>query len=304
MEIVGHRAIIDYFEHLRSTGTFHHAYCFSGPAHVGKATFAQLLASQMLSVSLEKLPLHPDFLYVGQEINEETGKLKKDISVDQIEKIVQKVSFAPIMNEYNIIIIDGAEKMNIQGSNALLKTLEEPSTKTLFFLIVENEDDLLSTIRSRVHSIHFYRVNTEEVKAALNVSGLDEREKEKLAELSLGLPGRALDFAKNPENFQEYVSEVERFYSLFGCPFFEKMQKVESLFKEKENHIAGREKLKDVLHIWQTCIHDMVQGKYTDIHIDKKQLIFIYNSIEKTFVSIGQNVHPRLLVENILLSLP
>lgn len=304
MEIVGHRAIIDYFKHLRDTGTFHHAYCFSGPAHVGKATFARLFASELLSTPAQKLSLHPDFLFVGQETNEETGKLKKDISAEQIEKIVQKISFAPIMNEFNIVIIDGAEKMNIHGSNALLKTLEEPSTKTLFFLIVENEEDLLATIRSRVHSVHFYAVEKQEIRHALDKFALDEATKNDFAEASMGRPGLALDWAQHSESFEEYTSEVQRFFSLFGCPLYEKLQKIENLFKEKENHIAGREKLKDALHIWQTCIHKIVQGERTDIHLETTQLISIYNSIEKTLLSIGQNVHPRLLVENILLSLP
>ena len=60
-----------------------------------------------------------------------------------------------------------AEKLNIQAANKLLKLLEEPSDKTLFILISENQDEILTTIRSRTVLMKIPKLTLEEVQNAL-----------------------------------------------------------------------------------------------------------------------------------------
>ena len=143
MKIIGHHKQLKYFTQLQETGNLHHAYLLVGPEHVGKTTLAKHIIASILKTSLEKLAIHPDFLQV--ERIDEDGKLKRDITVEHIEQVVSKVARSPIAGKHNIILIENADKMNPYAANSLLKTLEEPSTPTLFFLLTNNEEKLLPT---------------------------------------------------------------------------------------------------------------------------------------------------------------
>jgi DNA polymerase-3 subunit delta' len=101
-------------------------------------------------------------------------------------------------SERNIVIIEDIEKMNESASNALLKTLEEPSTG-VFILITQRPEKLLSTIRSRCQIVPFKRLNDNEVNKIIQkinvIEKINEIPREKIQELisfSDGSPGRYL----------------------------------------------------------------------------------------------------------------
>ncbi|NGX47189.1 MAG: DNA polymerase III subunit gamma/tau [Chlamydiae bacterium] len=72
-----------------------------------------------------------------------------------IQKIVREMGFPPFEAERKIFIIEEAEKMLPSGSNALLKTLEEPSEDTYFLLLSDHPDQLLPTVLSRLQPISY-----------------------------------------------------------------------------------------------------------------------------------------------------
>ena len=72
----------------------------------------------------------------------------------QIEEMMNKFSTKPIYSKYNNYVIINAEKMNDSSSNALLKFLEEPEDNIIGFLIVNNKENVLPTIKSRCEIIH------------------------------------------------------------------------------------------------------------------------------------------------------
>ena len=133
MQIIGHNNILDYFENIEKNGTISHAYLFVGPPLVGKKTTAQFLAATLLETSYEKINIHPDFLFVQREKNEKTEKMKKNIDVEQIRKLRSFFSLGSYFKKHKIAIIDNAEHMNANASNALLKTLEEPGKNNILF---------------------------------------------------------------------------------------------------------------------------------------------------------------------------
>jgi len=100
-------------------------------------------------------------------------------------EIIKKLNFKTFEAEYKIMIIWLAEKMNISASNKLLKIIEEPPPKTLFILISEDANSLLSTIISRTQPINIplieknelhnyitskYNLQEDEIKSAINYS--------------------------------------------------------------------------------------------------------------------------------------
>src|SRR3989338_5352991 len=90
--VIGHAKILDFFDKVIANGNLSHAYCFVGPAQVGKCTVAKYLAAKLLKVAPEKLSTQPDFTLVKQELNEKTGKTKQNIDIDQIRDLCAALS--------------------------------------------------------------------------------------------------------------------------------------------------------------------------------------------------------------------
>ena len=292
MQIIGHQKQLAYFETLQKNNTLHHAYLLVGPEHVGKTTLAKNIIADILQTTLEKLPIHPDFLQV--ERLDEDGKLKRDITVEHIQAVVSKAARSPIAGTHNIVLIEDADKMNSYAANSLLKTLEEPATPTLFFLLTTREDKILSTIKSRVQTIQLHAVPHSELLTGLQTQFPNHPNTEEIITASRGIPGLAIEYLQNPESFDVYKKEVARFLSLFNKPLFEKLAIVEPLFGGKKAHIEGREELVQVLRIWESTIPEISSGARVPM----------YDIIQETIERLGQNIHPRLLIENLLLSIP
>ncbi|MFC5194220.1 ATP-binding protein [Bizionia hallyeonensis] len=77
------------------------------------------------------------------------------IGVDEAQEIVKDLTLKSYEGGFKITIIWMAEKMNTEAANKLLKLIEEPPKKTIFILIAEDEEQLISTIRSRCQVLHF-----------------------------------------------------------------------------------------------------------------------------------------------------
>lgn len=77
------------------------------------------------------------------------------IGVDEAQDIVKSLSLKSYEGGYKIMLIWMAEKMNSAAANKLLKLIEEPPNKTVFILIAEDENQIISTIRSRCQVLHF-----------------------------------------------------------------------------------------------------------------------------------------------------
>jgi DNA polymerase-3 subunit delta' len=92
--------------------------------------------------------IHPDVHFV------EVADDRKQISVDQIRDIVENAMLRPYEGRTKVFIIDPASALTGSGSNALLKTLEEPTRDTTFILLTRSPDLLLPTIRSRSQAIY------------------------------------------------------------------------------------------------------------------------------------------------------
>lgn len=294
-KIIGHNQIINFFNKVIDNAGLSHAYCFVGAEHLGKRKVAEYLASQILGTVPEKLSANFDFVLLEQEVDEKTEKTKRDITVKQVRELRGQLSKRSYGGGYKVAIIDNAEKMNGEAANALLKTLEEPAEKTIVFIITKDEKELPETILSRCQSINFFPVAKEEMTENLKKYFDSERVEEVIA-LSNGLPGLALDWLNNDEIFSAYKEEIIRFQSLFGEPFYKKLALVDDLFGDKTDHIAARQHLLEVLSIWQ--IELMKKKIEYSGNVELQDQIFSAKDL------LLKNVHPRLLVENILLNIP
>lgn len=116
------------------------------------------------------------------------------IGVDEALEIVKSLSLKSYEGGYKVMLIWMAEKMNISCANKLLKLIEEPSAKTVFILIAEEEEQIIKTIKSRCQLLHFPPLSENEIKQGLIKNyGLDEAVAIKIAHQSNGNFNKACD---------------------------------------------------------------------------------------------------------------
>lgn len=116
-----------------------------------------------------------------------------EIRVEDANEIVKSLSLKSLEGGYKVMIIWMADKMNISASNKLLKLLEEPTDKTVFILISENEEDIIQTIRSRCQVMHFNGLPEEVISSELITKyGVVENLALKIAHQSQGNFNKAL----------------------------------------------------------------------------------------------------------------
>ena len=116
----------------------------------------------------EEILDNPYFSYQHWNSTIGDGKKASAIYVGESSEMIKKLNFKPFESEYKVMLIWLPEKMNPQTANKLLKTLEEPSEKTVLILIAENIDFMLSTILSRVQQIKIPPIKDEYIKQYLN----------------------------------------------------------------------------------------------------------------------------------------
>lgn len=199
--LYGHDTAEASFLASATTGKLHHGWLIEGPSGIGKATMANRLAAYMLGArGREAAPLdadssdpvartcltgaHPDLRVVHRELNDK-GKLRQDISVDQVRELIQFFSLKPAQGGWRVGIIDSLDELNRNGANALLKTLEEPPEHSILFLVNHGTTPILPTIRSRCRVLRVSALGDEDTKRALETATAPAE----AASLSKGRPG-------------------------------------------------------------------------------------------------------------------
>ncbi len=180
-----------------------HGLLFHGAKGTGKKAFAiefahWLLCEQPLSekscgecksCKMIEADSNPDLVFLQPE---EEGKA---IKVDQIRELIQKISLTSHSAGYRVVIISPADALNINASNSLLKTLEEPPENTILILISDKPSQLMPTIRSRSQMVRFDLPSTEQSLQWLKDQGINQEEL--LLKLSAGAPLMAAAMADN-----------------------------------------------------------------------------------------------------------
>lgn len=148
----------------RRAGRLGHALLLAGPAGVGKRLFAARLAASLLceSVDGDGAPCgmcrgcvqriagtHPNLIWLTREYNEKTDKEKRDISMEQLRTMMERLGLASHYGQSRVVVIDPADALNASGVNAVLKTVEEPPPGIHILLISERPMALAPTLRSR-----------------------------------------------------------------------------------------------------------------------------------------------------------
>lgn len=188
-----------------------HALLLAGPAGLGKREFADAFAKALLchanradgsacgtcrTCQLFAAGTHPDLVRVNLELRDD-GKLRTEITVDQMRALSERLVLTAQFGGMQIALIDPADEMNVSASNALLKTLEEPTPNTVLVLIADHPARLSATIRSRCQQIEFRLPSNETAQHWLVAQGIDAKSAQDALLASDGNPGRVLAWARS-----------------------------------------------------------------------------------------------------------
>jgi DNA polymerase III subunit delta' len=306
MKLIGHTAQMNFLEKVTQAGNLSHAYIFVGPESVGKLTVTEMFVRHLLNIADGKPFFHPDLLIIEQMVDEKTQKTKKNISIEQIRFLISFFSRSGAGGMYKVGIIKNAERLSIGAANALLKTLEEPRGDTIIFLLTRDEALLPTTIVSRSQVIYLNEVNVDEVFDGLIDMGVTEDVASRISIDSHGLPGLAIRWVENVSTYEEYLSTVQSFRDMLGRPFYEKLNMVESMFGDKSDHIKTRDIIISILDVWLVQLREMFYNRedFGGEAMSSDQFLSVTSAIDEAKTGLRRNIHPRLLVENILLYLP
>ena len=192
----------------------HHAWLITGAPGIGKATLAYRFARRLLAGvhpgdSLGIAPAspvfrrvaaasHADLLTVEREWDDKKSRLRGEIVVDDARAVAAFLRLTPAEDGWRVVVIDGAEHLNRNAANSVLKMLEEPPPRAVLLLTCDAPGRLLPTIRSRCRRLALGPLTAPEMDAALAeyLPGIPHAERTRLAELAAGSPGRALLLAQ------------------------------------------------------------------------------------------------------------
>ncbi len=134
------------------------------------------------------------------------------IFIHDIRELKRKLNLKAFEQKYKVVIIWYAEKINVEGANAFLKLLEEPTEKTILLLCVSDTSQLLPTIRSRCQSLYLQKLSPNDIKAYLETHfELDAQHAQELAFLADGSLSKAIDIAnESNSSFSELYMEWMR----------------------------------------------------------------------------------------------
>jgi DNA polymerase-3 subunit delta' len=140
-------------------------YLLYGPASVGKRSTAYEASRALLCLnrtgddcdcqSCRKFNHgHPDFFSTGQDSR---------IKVSDVDQFLEFTETSPLLSEFKVAVLDNAHEITWEAANRLLKTLEEPPSKFVIFLITSDPQSLLLTVLSRCLKYEFGALSREDL---------------------------------------------------------------------------------------------------------------------------------------------
>ena len=207
--LLGHEAAEATLVAAAARGRLHHAWLLVGPPGIGKATLAFRFARRLLAggafATLDVPADHPtfrrvavgshaDLLTVERAFDDKKERLRGEIVVDDVREVTSFLHLTPAEAGWRVVILDGAEFLNRNAANALLKILEEPPPRAVLVLVCAAAGRLLPTLRSRCRRLRLDRLS-DAVVSELLAQARPEADRARIVALAQGSIGRAIALA-------------------------------------------------------------------------------------------------------------
>lgn len=259
------------------SGTCSHAYIFEGEKDLGIRNAARLFAAALTchdkdiapcgacsSCIESKADTNPDIVYIN------SGD-KKSIGADKMREVEADAAIKPFAAKRKVYIIEDGTQLTEAAQNVFLKTFEEPPEYAVFIIIIENDELLLQTIRSRSTTVHFPNISDSDVRKYISENYPDETERlEFLVKYCGGIPKKA-DTVIADENF-----ETLRTASLDKLPYLLSEKKLNSFTIQKFME-ENKDSIMQILEFWLSFLRDILflqtEAHENLINVDKKDIL-------------------------------
>ena len=263
--------------------------------------------------------IHPDIRIIGVGTGDDEGTNRRDIRIEQVRDIESFLNLTPYEGVCKVVIVDGAELMNTAAANALLKTLEEPPANSRLLLLTANEDALLPTIRSRCSALYLKPVPKVELQERLARDyAADSEMAERVARLSRGCFGQAVDALRDSQTLEQRRADLERLKEVCegGLDIrFDYAAEIASQFGR------DREAARELLYLWLRWWRDLLlikEGGEEYLHnadmddtlrlhatqLTTGDVVAFIKRLNRTLEALDANANPRLTLEAFVLGLP
>jgi len=210
--ILGQERALQRLRSILTTRAVPPALLFHGPQGVGKATaaleFAKALncekrqddscpregpcpscagADKGIDPDIRKV----DAAYQASLLEQEEAK-QRSIKIDTVRHLIRDLEMRSMLGRWKTAVLEDAHTLVPAAANAMLKTLEEPPSRTVWILVTHRPGELLATIRSRCHPVPFAPLAADVIMQGLLERGIARPEAEAAAPLAEGSLGRAL----------------------------------------------------------------------------------------------------------------
>ena len=344
--IVGHRRVLSLLSRAISNDTLPPALLFSGPAGVGKRRTAAAVSRAINCLTPvtdatvppvhegdAPLPLardacgtcaacrriergvHPDVIVIEPG---DTGTIK----IEPVRDVIDRAAFRPFEARRRVVILDEADAMQPPAQSALLKTLEEPPSASVFLLVSSLPDALLPTVRSRCPKIRFAPLTPQEVAHALVRDHEYPREDAVAvavdADGSIGraIASQAADLIDARESAHRLLEQSAR----VSDPV-RRIEAVKDFMGSKTAGAAEREKLSACLRALASLLRDvsvLVEGGDPRVlanpdsrreldaiarSFDSRRTTRAYQAVDDALLAVDRNVSPKVVIDWLALQL-
>lgn len=266
--ILGHDAV----KRLLRSGLMKppHGYLFVGPDGSGAHVLAEAFIRQLLNLPADKsLVSHPDCAVLLREPSP-SGGLKKEISVEAVRMLRDRMSRSSGFGGYQVAYVPEADALNIEGVNALLKSIEEPKAKIVYVFISHQESRLPATLRSRLVRLPLRRVPDNVIRSWLiSQTQADTDAVERAIAYAMGRPGAARRYLEDADLALRVEAATKTVKALIDARSFG--DACTAIREEAENADGSDDPValwRETIQLWEGALRDYwISHPYRAVHL-------------------------------------
>lgn len=240
---------------------------------------------------------YPDLTFTTLLENERTHKPNRDIKIEQIRKLIHRLSLTSSLQGGKFALVYPAERMNASSANSLLKTLEEPSADAILVLLTHNAGRLPITIRSRCQQWQIARPTQQEATQWLTENGMPAEQTEDYLQLAQMDAQKALQLSARDsrQHLQDFQASLKA-YLTDQCSVLSVVNGMKNIAEDELQMILQ--------HVLVSLLHKQLEKNLETLA--KRRIIELLDLIKHAaFVlqSSENNLILQLQLEDVLISL-